>query len=147
MKTTVIKQRNQRSRIARSARSLSCAGVIAILMTWAPASIAGAGEERASDSAQTQAAPPSASNSDAGQRGYPDRTLCAEVHEYERGDEIVDPHGCGLSLRFADATPAGSAERVEDIDRLLALHVQTRNMIPYDDQLLPGLSRMLADRT
>jgi hypothetical protein len=147
MNTTVSKQRNQRSRIARSAKSLSCAGAIAILMTWAPASIAGADEARAPDSAQTQAAPPSAPKSDADERGYPDRTLCAQAQESERGDETVDTLGCGLSLRFAAATPAGSPERVEDIDHLLALHVQTRYVIPYDDQLLPGLSRMLADRT
>ncbi|HUF22459.1 MAG TPA: hypothetical protein VMP00_17105, partial [Burkholderiales bacterium] len=110
-----IKQHKQRRHIARSARRLSCAGAVAILLTWAPASIAAAEDEPAPGSEQSQAAP-SVQKSDADKLRYPDRTLCAEAQESERSGETVDTLGCGLSIRFADATPAGkhSAQGVEN---------------------------------
>jgi hypothetical protein len=148
MQTQASQQHNQLGRIAGIAMVMSCAAVIATLLTWAPSSIGSANDNPAPAKlsampAQAAGAKQAPADPAHGSSDSPTRPTCAELGGIEKTGESSGTVGCGVRSNLAGGTPASnqSEERL-DVGTFLAWHVQARNLIQYAYQTtLSGPSR------
>lgn len=146
MQTQASQQPNLVGRIAGIAVVMSCAAVIATLLTWAPSSTGSDNANAAPDKvsavpAQAGSVKQAPAEPAHGATDRPTRPTCAELggvastQEPDRTEDSSGTVGCGIRGDLADGGPASNqSEKRVNVATFLAWHAQARDLIRYVDQ-------------